>query len=62
MVRNRSGGVVVLLVFGAIFAIVGYIVAFLYGKPLLEHAKASKEWPSVEGVVERSKVATSSTT
>jgi len=47
------------LIFGPIFALIGYFVAFHAGKPILDNARRSTEWPSVPGVVQRSKVATS---
>ncbi len=58
---NRSVGCGPLggVVFGAIFAIIGYVVAFYFGKPILDDAKASRSWPSVSGVIERSEVVTS---
>lgn len=47
------------LIFGLLFAVVGYFVAFHFGKPILDNAKASAQWPSVEGIIERSEVTTS---
>lgn len=52
-------GILGTLIFGLIFAPIGYFVAFYFGKPILDDARASTKWPSVEGVVERSEVATS---
>lgn len=47
------------LIFGLLFAPIGFVVAFYFGKPILDDAKASTHWPSVEGVVQRSEVTTS---
>jgi hypothetical protein len=46
------------LIVGPIFAAVGFFVAFYFGKPILDNAARSKEWPTVVGVVERSEVVT----
>ncbi len=46
------------LIFGLLFAVVGYFVAFHFGKPILDNARASTAWPSVEGVIEQSSVST----
>ncbi|MCH9654050.1 MAG: DUF3592 domain-containing protein [Planctomycetes bacterium] len=42
--------------FGAIFIIVGYLVTYEMGLPLIEQAKASKNWPTTAGLVLKSKV------
>lgn len=46
------------LFFGLLFAVVGYFVAFHFGKPILDNARASTTWPSVEGIIEQSSVST----
>lgn len=46
------------LFFGALFVAAGYIVAFYFGKPILDQAHASKTWPSVSGTVTHSEVVT----
>lgn len=47
------------LMFGVLFAVVGYFVAFHFGKSILDNAKASEKWPAVDGVIARSEVVTS---
>lgn len=44
-------GTLLALLFGTIFTIAGYIAGFVYGKPLLDQAKASESWPTVAGQV-----------
>ena len=44
------------LIFGAIFMAIGYVVAVYFGKPILDNAKASAEWPRVRGDVVSSRV------
>ena len=44
------------LIFGAIFMAIGYVVAVYFGKPILDNAKASAEWPRVRGEVVSSRV------
>jgi len=56
--KNIFGG----LVIGAVLGLIGYFVAYHFGKPILDQAKASAAWPSVDGVVERSEVTTSRAT
>lgn len=62
MVRNRSRlhkmGRTISLLLGVIFVIVGFLVTYLMGLPLIEQAKASNNWPDTSGVVLKSKVAT----
>ena len=53
--NSRFGGIII----GPVFAVVGYFVAFHFGQPILDNAKASESWPSVVGVVESSEVTTS---
>ena len=50
---------IVILIIGPIFAVAGYFVAFHVGKPILDNAKASVDWPTTPGVIERSEVVTS---
>lgn len=47
------------LIFGGLFAVIGYFVAFHFGKSILDNAKASEKWPAVDGVIEQSEVVTS---
>lgn len=58
MRHRRQAGPVSSLVFGLLFAVVGYFVAFTFGKPMLDNAKASRDWPTAPGVITRSAVAT----
>jgi len=41
---------------GTIFLIVGYCLLTFWGKPTLENAKNSVDWPTVQGEVTKSKV------
>lgn len=59
MRRRRQAGPIGGLIFGLLFAVIGYFVAFTFGKPILDNAKASRDWPDVPGVITRSEVATS---
>ncbi len=45
-----------LLLFGGVFATVGFCVAFFVGRPILNKAKASVDWPTVQGTVDSSEV------
>ncbi|MCA9270730.1 MAG: DUF3592 domain-containing protein, partial [Planctomycetales bacterium] len=58
MRRRQSGGPLGGLILGALFAVIGYFVAFTFGKPILDNANASRDWPSAPGVITRSEVAT----
>ncbi len=54
--RVREMGRFFVLFMGSIFLIVGYLVAYQIGAPLLEQAKASTNWPTTEGLVLKSKM------
>ncbi len=56
---RQKGGVLAGLFFGVIFSAVGFGVAFYVGKPILNNANASSDWPSVSGVITTSRVTTS---
>jgi len=58
MFRRQQSGPIGGLICGLLFAVIGYFVAFTFGKPILDDAKASRDWPSVPGVITRSAVAT----
>jgi hypothetical protein len=58
MFRRQQSGPIGGLICGLLFAVIGYFVAFTFGKPILDNAKASRDWPSVPGVITRSAVAT----
>jgi Protein of unknown function (DUF3592) len=49
----------ILLTFGAILSVGGFALGHYLGKPLLDRAKASATWPSVEGKIEISELITS---
>lgn len=53
--RRRAGPITSIFI-GVIFIITGYLVFVKFGRPGLEEAKASQEWPSVQGTIERSQV------
>ncbi len=55
MSKSR-GGLAAVFVFGAIFATTGYLVAFHLGKPMLDEARASEQWPTADGLIESSEV------
>ena len=59
MNSRKSLGPIGGIVLGSLFACAGFAVAFYFGKPILDNAKASESWPSVVGVNENSEVATS---
>ena len=59
MSNNGRFGTITGLILGPLFAIVGYFVAFTFGKPILDNAKRSVDWPSVSGVVTQSALETS---
>ncbi|QDV15521.1 hypothetical protein Pan153_01350 [Gimesia panareensis] len=58
--RTKTGmhqvGRKLVLFIGFVFIFVGYLMAYQKGLPLLERAKASKEWPTTDGVVLESKI------
>jgi hypothetical protein len=56
---GKTVGLLVALGLGVVFTIVGYFVAFHFGKPILDNAKASTQWPKVDGVIASSEVAKS---
>lgn len=54
--RNRRSGPLGTFIIGIVFIVTGYFVAFYFGKPELEEAKASQNWPATKGMIERSEV------
>ncbi len=54
--RTRRLGPIGSIFFGAVFLAIGLFVGFTFGKPVLDKAKASEQWPSVQGVVTHSEV------
>lgn len=57
--RTVEAGPITGTIVGLIFLVVGYFVAFTFGKPILDNAKASNDWPKVVGKINRSSVVTS---
>ena len=53
---NRKAGPVAAFIIGSIFLLVGGGVAFFLGKPILDTAKASESWPTVQGKVIKSEL------
>lgn len=54
---NRpANGLIAGLIFGPLFLVVGYVVAFMFGKPILDNARASRDWPQVTGTITKSEV------
>ncbi len=58
MDRKQQVGPIGGLIFGLVLAVIGYFVAFTFGKPILDNAKASQKWPTVPGEITRSAVST----
>lgn len=44
------------VIVGLVFTAMGYLVAFVIGKPILDNAKESLDWPTTQGVVQEAKV------
>lgn len=59
MFRNQQSGSLSGLFFGLLFAVIGFFVAFFFGKPILDNAKASQTWPKTSGKITHSSVSTS---
>lgn len=53
-------GSTICLILGTLFLVGGWSVVTLWGKPTLQNAKESVEWPTVKGVVTESKVSSHS--
>jgi hypothetical protein len=54
--QRKSSGPFACLFGGAILSVVGFGVAFFLGKPILDTAKESRNWPSAPGVITHSSV------
>ena len=52
----KNSGTIILLILGTVFSIAGGVASFGFGKPLLDKAKASTEWPTTDGKVIESEV------
>lgn len=55
---EKNNSLIGTLIAGLIFLIAGYFVAFYFGKPILNNAKASKSWPTIKGTIKSSRVIT----
>lgn len=53
--RNIFGAFIGFIL-GLVFAIVGFVVVYFFGMPIVTKAKASLEWPQVSGVVTASEI------
>jgi hypothetical protein len=53
---NRKAGPVAAFIIGSVFLLIGGGVAFYFGKPILDKAKASESWPTVQGQVIKSEL------
>ena len=53
---NRKAGPVAAFIIGSVFLLIGGGVAFYLGKPILDKAKASESWPTVQGQVIKSEL------
>ena len=54
----KRSGPIGTFIFSIVFCAVGYYVAFKIGKPMLETAKASADWPTIEATILSSEVVT----
>jgi hypothetical protein len=54
--RNRQSGTLGGLFLGSVLLVIGYFVAFVFGKPIVDKARASERWPTVEGRITTSEV------
>jgi hypothetical protein len=53
---NRKAGPVAAFIIGSVFLLIGGGVAFYFGKPILDKARASESWPTVQGQVIKSEL------
>jgi hypothetical protein len=49
--KPRSLATPILLLIGCTFTIVGIVAGLVFGKPILDNAKASEDWPQTQGEV-----------
>ena len=49
-------GRLIVSVLGVVFVVAGYLVGIWFGKPILDNAKASTDWPTTQGEVIESKL------
>ncbi len=48
---SKKTGTIVLLILGTVFSVAGGVAGFGFGKPILDKAKASTDWPTTDGKV-----------
>ena len=56
MVKSNNFIALILLLSGMVFTTVGIVVGLGFGKPLLDEAKASEQWPQTPGEVLKSEL------
>ena len=56
MHAQKTGGFFATLIFGVIFTAIGFCVVYFVGLPMVREARASKSWPTTEGVITVSRV------
>ena len=61
MTGNRTANPITNIILGVAFVAVGVALFVYWGKPTFEKAQASKNWPTVSGVVKTSEVTVSET-
>ena len=49
--KSGSLAIVVLLFLGVVFASIGAVTGLVFGKPMLDQAKATEQWPQTSGEV-----------
>ncbi len=54
--RSNTFISLILLLIGTVFTAIGLVVGLVFGKPLLDKAKASEEWPQTQGEILKSEL------
>ena len=49
--KLRSFPVIILLLIGGVFTTIGIVTGLVFGRPILNKAKASEQWPQTQGEV-----------
>jgi hypothetical protein len=49
--KPGSFSVIILLLLGGVFTTIGIVAGLVFGKPILDNAKASEQWPQTQGEV-----------
>lgn len=57
--KPGSVSILVLLLIGSVFTIIGIVAGLVFGKPMLDEAKASEHWPQTQGEIIESELETS---